>query len=177
MKKLIFLLILVLFLTSCAPAVITPVSPVPTTIEMIEPGDRIDEMSFRIAKNRRDWGITFLSFCNEIVTDFHPEVLKEECELPRLGRVFIGYGISGDSVSDLDVLWPTLTWEMYFDEQPVNLSAFGTIDDSYAGNKYRSWNVVLEKPAPGDHVLRFVVHKVDEPDGFTEMIWNISVKQ
>ncbi len=177
MKKYVLILFIMLLLASCAPAVVTPVTPVPTTSEMIEPGDTLGEMSFRIAKNRRDWGITFLSFCDAIETDFSPAVLTKECELPRLGRVFIGYGISGDSVSDLDALWPTLTWEMYFDEIPVNLPAFGTIDDSYGGYKYRSWNVELEKPSPGTHTLRFVVHKLADPAGATEMTWKITVKQ
>jgi len=177
MKKRILILFALFLLASCAPAVVTPVVPVPTTTEMIEPGDTFGEMSFRMAKNRRDWGITFMSFCEVIVADFSsPAVHTRQCELPELGRVFIGYGVSGETREDVDELWSTLSWEMYFDEQSINLTAFGTIDDSYAGLKFRYWNVVLMKPAVGNHTLRFLVHPVDAPEDVTEMIWQISVK-
>ena len=176
MKKQVLFLLLIFMLASCAPAVVTPAVPVPTTVEMIEPGDTLGDMSFRIAKSRRDWGITFMSFCDVIVPDAPQGVFVEDCELPQLGRVFIGYGVGGETRDDVNKVWPTLSWEMYFDDQPVNLAAFGTIDDSYAGLKFRYWNVVLMKPAVGAHTLRFLVHPVDAPDEVTEMIWQITVK-
>ncbi len=46
--------------------------------------------------------------------------------------------------------------EMYVDEQPVDLAAFGTLEK--AGGNRRFWNVALDKPTSGKHTFRYVFH-------------------
>jgi hypothetical protein len=175
------LLTLLIFVSSCASPVSTPVTPLPTTVELIEPGDSVNGMSFRTAESRRDWGITLWSFCDLTFEPFASQQIEYVCGIPPLRWVFLGYGTSARTAEEVDAVWKTRAWEMEFDGQPVNLPAFGTIDDSYAGFKFRYWNVVLVAPQPGFHTLRYVVYEsgcnceANEQILLTDIVWKVTV--
>jgi glycosidase len=73
----------------------------------------------------------------------------------------------------LDEGWEALAWEVYVDDQALDLDAFGTWDFDWAADentplKVRAWDLKLVNPTPGEHTLRYVVHINQEvTDGYT----------
>ena len=170
MKRLVLFTFKVLFaglLVSCAaptpvplPETLTPIPPfatpipVPLTMDMIKPGEKVGDMVLTIGQNGSMTEIW--EFCDPFVTV--PGVIMRECNVPALQSLSIGYGSLGSTVEELDAAWGLITWELFLDGQPVNLPAFGTIDqvDNSNASVLRLWNVVLYQPTPGKHVLHYI---------------------
>jgi predicted esterase len=66
------------------------------------------------------------------------------------------------------------TWNLSIDDNPVNLSEFGTLDLDL-GKKIRVWNIALENISPGSHVLRYVAREIENPQNVTDITWFITV--
>ena len=74
----------------------------------------------------------------------------------KLHRNFlIGPGWSGTNIDDD---WKSITSELYFDGQQVNLSAFGTVDVPDNFPPTRIWAVQIEGLTLGKHTLHTIVH-------------------
>jgi len=112
-------------------------------------------------------------FCDPFVAE--PGVFTRECEVPAIRNLLIGYGTFAGTTEELDSLWATISWDLTLDGHPVDLSAFGTFDqdDVLDGPvKLRQWNVVIDKPTPGRHTLRYVCDEYGEPSDVT---WTFTV--
>ena len=68
--------------------------------------------------------------------------------------------------------WQGISWELYFDDQAINLSAFNTVDfDTQMPDGtslvVRIWKIKLVNPTPGKHIIHYVSHHTkDNYDGF-----------
>jgi hypothetical protein len=72
-------------------------------------------------------------------------------QIPVGTKVNVSVGIFDPTFSGkLDSLWSGHTYEMFINDRPVNLEAFGAIDISHpAVGKMRYWNVMLVASEPG----------------------------
>ena len=80
-------------------------------------------------------------------------------------RLAIGhtFGVMDRVLEETD--WSEVTWELYLDGKPVNLDSFGTYNFEQPGlvhhpasiqvafQSVQAWDVVLENPTPGAHVV------------------------
>ena len=173
MKKLIWLKLATLFamiLVACAKpisptAAPTPILPTATPTlapslmpesagGMINPGDRVGNMILTIGPGK---GVTEIwQFCDPYVTE--PGVITRECNVPAQ-NILIGYGDVASTIEELDAGWLSTTWELFLDDQPISLPAFGTFDQENEDGILRLWNVVLEQPEPGVHTLRYILNE------------------
>jgi hypothetical protein len=103
------------------------------------------------------------------------------CSVPRVQRLFIGYGDWERTRKAVDSVWKQLTWDLWFDGRRVSLSRFGT---SYrtlyafpaAGGKnviLREWNVNLIGVTRGRHVIRY--RSASRSVGTTDATWTFTV--
>lgn len=141
----------------------------------VKPGDEIGPMvvttgGFEI--------VPIWAFC--VPAFLNPGVTTTECNVPALPELAIGHGWWAADETLRDASWEATTWELYLDDQQVDLDAFGTFDadlpqtglpghdvNEEVITKLRSWDVVLEKPTPGAHTLRSVLHLAQTvDDGF-----------
>jgi len=68
---------------------------------------------------------------------------------------------------DYESTWTETSWEMYIDDQKINLEAFGTMDIQ----GMRVWNVILENPTPGTHTQHTVLTFAgDAPDSYERIV-------
>jgi enterochelin esterase-like enzyme len=135
--------------------------------ELLKPGEKVGDMVLTTSRGV-DWVPFFIDLC---VPD--PLVPSKDCgELPMVPSLFIGFGLSENDLPTLDSEWlKTSGWELFFDNQPINLSAFGTIDFEEGGQIIRGWNVVIDIIDPGKHSIRYVVDYMDHYD----MVFTFSV--
>ena len=142
MKKLVFRLFIVLFaviLGACAQATSQPAD------EMIDPGDKVGDFLITTGDNE---GVSFKSKfdCVEESTG------KESCKYTVGTKVNVSLGFFDETNSGkLDTIWSEHTDEMVIEGRPVNLQAFGPIDNYHptVGNM-RYWNVVIVTDKPGE---------------------------
>lgn len=129
-----------------------------------------------------------LDYCKPAFSD-QPGGATVECTMPLLPEFKIGQGWAAKDAALLDSGWEALTWEMYIDDHPIDLSAFDTFDvygqtDEGMPMKYRLWDLKLVNPTPGKHTLRYVYHvNQDIDDGFSvtrpgiwEMVLNLNLE-
>ena len=157
--NLILLGLLVLLLVSCA----SPAGQVQMSDQedMLNPGDRIGEMEITTAE-AWDWDNNLYSLCIE--GDAENEALLEDetikfheypCELYAGATLIINCaGVDEQPDDSLDERWARLETEMVFDGRPINLPAFGSLENTYGGQTIRLWNVLLKNITPGEHSLR-----------------------
>jgi len=99
--------------------------------------------------------------------------------LPRVSSLFIGYGWFA-SPKQINKDWATSTWTAWLDRRRIMLSAFGTSDRTLyafpaaAGKDVtlREWKVMLRRPTPGRHTVRY---RVQDPHGVTDATWVFTV--
>lgn len=141
---------------------------------MLKPGDKSGDMVLTTGPSEGMKEIWM--YCDPFVTE--SGVFTKECGVPGIPDLFIGYGIVADTTGELDAAWPAMTWELTLDDHPVNLSAFGVLDqdDVVDGRpvKRRSWNVVLHQSTPGKHTLRYVLNESGKP---TDVTWVFTVNK
>jgi hypothetical protein len=103
----------------------------------------------------------FFDSCNPVI--LKPGPVHRTCVVPRVHRLFIGYGDFFLTKRALDRAWKQLKWKLWVDSHAVNLPAFGTDDRTLyafpaAGGKdviLREWRVILVGVTPGKHTIRY----------------------
>lgn len=164
-------LFITLFVILAGSSLVACGSSTADTAEPIGPGGNVGEMTLTTAQNFSDTSQMISDYCDPIITEEDGPVIKRECNVPAVSTLFIGTGIQGISKEEVDSNWPTMTWEMFLDGQPIDLAAFGAKDFDW-GNRFRLWNVVLENPTPGDHDLKVIIGGDGDPIDIT---WTFTV--
>ena len=127
----------------------------------LEPWERVrGSLVVQRTPERADMAL-FGSYCEpDILTS---GIVRRTCrDVPRTKRLFIGYGMWAPK-SGISKAWNKSEWSMWIDGQSVSLDRFGTTDQTLykypaAGGKdvtLRLWSVVLSKPSPGRHIIRY----------------------
>lgn len=141
----------------------------------VKPGDAIGEMVVTTGGSEI---VSIWAFC--VPAFLNPGVTTTECNIPAFPELAIGHGWWTADEALRDASWEAMTWELYLDDQQVDLDAFGTFDadlpqtglpghdaNEEVITKLRSWDVVLEQPTPGAHTLHSVLHLAQTvDDGF-----------
>jgi alpha-amylase len=185
LQAIIKVLVVLLFLTGCVPTASVPsLSPtlpptnvpptaMPTPVLMptattLMPGDKIGQMSVEISS-----GFTpnWLDYCSPAFSD-NPGGETIDCSLQLMPEIKIGAAWGARDKTILDSNWEALTWELYVDDHPVDLNAFGTVDFAWSIEgtpaRFRAWNVKLVNLPAGVHTVRYVYHvNQDVDNGFS----------
>jgi hypothetical protein len=126
---------------------------------MLTVGDEIDGMI--LTKGAADARPLWV-FCASEVSD---HVITADCQVPQLSKLAIGHVFLGTDHAFSETKWSELQWELYLDDQYINLDQFGTYDyllPTMAPNpsfvrevfmKFTAWDVVLTNLQPGVHTL------------------------
>ena len=151
MKKIKLFKFVVLFaamLASCAKA------SAELANGMINPGDKIGD--FLITTGDGDEVTYNWELDSALVQQGKEEIYT--ALIPVDTKMNPSWGIYADfSGKDLDTLWAEHTYEMFIDDRPVNLDAFGPIDIHHPiVGKMRHWNVVIVTTKPGVIAVRSV---------------------
>ena len=117
-------------------------------------------------------------FCNAVIPK--PGRYRRTCFVPRVERLFIGYGDWERTRKALDSRWRQLRWDLWFDGRQVDLPRFGTSERTLyyfppAGGKnviLREWSVVLVGVASGKHVVRY--RSSSRSLGTTDATWTFT---
>lgn len=126
---------------------------------MVTVGDEIDGMTLGTgaADARPLW-----VFC---ASDVDKNVTTANCRVPQVSRLAIGHVFLGQEDVFRDAEWSELKWELYLDDQYINLAQFGAYDyvlPSMAPNpslvrevfmKFTGWDIVLTNLQPGMHTI------------------------
>lgn len=132
-----------------------------TDISMLKPGDKVGDMVITTgaAKAPPLW-----AFC--ATPQEYNDTITLDCEVPPLPKLAIGhtFGVADLAPQTSDV--SELTWTLSLDGQLVDLLAFGTFDIVTPGlanhpslvreafRKTTVWDVALENPTLGKHILQ-----------------------
>ena len=133
--------------------------PVAAHSAMINVGDTIDGMTLGTgaADARPLW-----VFC---ASDVDENVTTANCQVPQVSRLAIGHVFIEREDVFRDTEWAELQWELYLDDQYINLAQFGAYDyvlPSMAPNpslvrevfmKFTGWDIVLTNLQPGLHTI------------------------
>ena len=144
---------------------------------MLKPGDRIDDMLITTGAGTAP---PLWAFCSS--TQASDSLTTVDCHVPLLPKLAIGrvLGAADQVLQPLD--WSTLRWEMYLDEQLIDLNDFGTYSFILPDlaphpspirevfRKMTVWDIVLVNLKPGIHKLRGTVQV--ESDTY---IWNVDI--
>ena len=149
---LIYVLLLVTFIAACAPTTSGSVDG------MINPGDQIDGMTFT-TDDRIDWNIDLHNRCDFDSVEGPKNAEIFQCHASPGDRIFFGncIGVGYDTPEEVDEAWGEFHFEVTFDDQPINLPAFGYLDfELYESeSKYaRVWNLMVEKITAGRHSVQ-----------------------
>ncbi len=146
----------------------------------VGPGGKIGMMTLvRGVEHAADaelWG----TFCDAVIPK--PGRYRRTCFVPRVQRLFIGYGDWERTRKALDSVWKQLKWDLWFDGRHVTLSRFGTSERTLyyfpaAGGKnviLREWNVILIGITPGKHAIRY--RSASRSLGTTDATWTFTVQ-
>ena len=126
---------------------------------MLTVGDEVDGMTLTqgAADARPLW-----VFC---ASDVIGNVTSADCRVPQVSRLAIGHAFLGTDTAFSKTERSDLQWELYIDDQYINLAQFGTYDyllPTMAPNpsfvrevfmKFTAWDVVLTDIQPGSHTI------------------------
>jgi hypothetical protein len=143
---------------------------------MLTVGDEIDGMTLTTgAADARPLWVFCASEVNENVT-------TANCRVPQVSKLAIGHVFLGTDVAFVNTESSELNWELYLDDQYINMDDFGTYDyllPTMAPNpsfvrevfmKFTAWDVVLTNLQPGEHTLEGRVF-----DGIEEYSWIVNL--
>jgi hypothetical protein len=150
-----FTLLIAIILSSCQH---------PATTKL-KPGDKIGDMILTTGAAK---AVPLWFFCSRASET--NSVTTVECKVPLVSRLAIGntFGVPDIALADLD--WAASAWELFIDNQPLDLGTFGTyyvVFPSMTSSPSRIrevfkmikvWDVVLENPGPESHTLRGLIH-------------------
>ena len=146
----------VFLLTACAtaPAIAPASTPTPTADPLLEAGDTFNGMRLIREQGNTPW---LWDYCDS-ETAYESTTITRQCEVPLTSELFIGLGWVLDTWEEVEAGWlaDSATWELFIDDQPVDLSTFGVNDFEASGLKFRMWNVVIENITPGAHTIRYI---------------------
>lgn len=144
----------------------------------IEPSERVRGMLVVQGAATRAQSALFGTYCEPVVltTGRHRRTCRD---VPRVRRLFVGYGIFG-SMAAVSRSWNARDWSMWIDGERVSLDEFGTTDRTLsnyppAGGKdvtLREWSVTLAQPIPGRHTIRY---RFRLPQGTIDATWVFKV--
>ena len=126
---------------------------------MLTVGDEVDGMILTqgAADARPLW-----AFC---ASDVNGNVTTADCRVPQVSRLAIGHVFLGTEAAFSETEWSDLQWELYLDDQYINLGQFGTYDYLFPAMspnpffvrevfmKFTAWDVVLTNLQPGVHTI------------------------
>ena len=144
----------------------------------VDPGGKIGDMAL-VTGTASDADLKFFDVCDPII--LKPGRYLRSCAIPRVPRLFIGYGTFEPTRKALESDWKQLKWDFWLDRRRVNLAAFGTSDRTLygfpaAGGKnviLREWKVILLGVTPGKHTIRY---RSEGPSlGTTDATWAFRV--
>jgi len=134
--------------------------PLVSVPRMLEPGDKIDTM---VITTGAEDAVPLWAFC--VPTVINDRLITADCGEVSFSKLAIGHTFGVMDVVSEGHDWPDLKWELYLDGHPIDLNAFGiysfvhpdlALSPSPIREVFRSvrvWDVVLENPAPGAHVV------------------------
>jgi hypothetical protein len=142
MKRCVFPALIVFFITILGACTAAP----DPDDGKVDPGEKIGD--FRVTTGKADDFVLFWDL----------DCAKQEdtgvfaCQADVDTKVNVSLGIFDPSSSgELDKLWSNHTYEMFIDDQLVNLPAFGPVDvENSTVGTMRHWNVVISARAPGE---------------------------
>jgi len=148
------------------------------TVSPLRPGDRVGRMTLAKA--------TVATADEKLFDTCDPVILRNgryrrQCGLlPRVRRLFIGYGVFAVP-REIGRLWTMTTWLAWLDGHRVALQKFGISDRTLynfppAGGKdvtLREWRLMLLGVTPGRHTLRY---RWRDGAGTTDAAWTFTVK-
>lgn len=157
MKNIVYLILIplsVIILDACAKATSLPVEPTSQRVEeMINPGDTIGDF---LITTGVEGDVTYgfdLNFYNNKQGD----VESFDCDKLIAGtKINITSGVyDGTATPRLNEHWSNFNYELFIEDRPVNLQAFGYIDTLHPMvGAIRFWNVVIIASAPGQITIR-----------------------
>lgn len=157
-----------ILLAACSPTTSTP------TQKLIQPGDKVSGMVLITAPDQSYVKQDIWSICSPIVTTSDPAIIERECKVPGLPYLFIGLGDVAETDEELLSMWKAETWEMYLDDQKIDLAAFGEIQQPPPPSN-RFWNVLLENPVSGVHKLRYIIHNMEGKNVTKDVTWTLTI--
>lgn len=149
MAKVTLVICCALFLASCSPPATGPINP----------GDKVGNFLVTTGDAKtieESWAID----CPDAET-----AANYNCNARVGPKVNVSWGIYVTGWDDLDAAWAEHSDEIFINDRPVNLEAFGTQDVVHPHmGKMRYWNVVVLASAPGKLSVRN--RGVDEGEPF-----------
>ena len=126
----------------------------------VRPGGKIGTMTL-VRGTPSEADEKFFDFCNPVI--LNPGPIRRSCRVPRVHRLFIGYGDFEPTRKALDAAWKHLKWSLWVDGRRVSLAPFGTSDRTlfaFPGARgkdviLREWRVILVGVTPGKHTIRY----------------------
>ncbi len=127
---------------------------------MLEPEDKIDTM---VITTGVEAATPLWAFCLPTIKNDH--LITADCGAVSFSKLTIGHTFGVMDLASEGLDWSNLKWELYLDGHPIDLNSFGTysfvhpdlaLDPAPIKEVFRSvrvWNVVLENPTPGPHVV------------------------
>ena len=126
---------------------------------MLTVGDEVDGMTLTTGAvdARPLW-----MFC---ASEVNKNITTANCRVPQVSKLAIWHVFIGTDRAFRETEWSDLQWELYLDDQYINLDQFGTYDyllptmapnPSFAREvftKFTAWDVVLTNLKPGVHTI------------------------
>ena len=158
MKKLVCLIFLVLL--ACMLAACTKLNLKGSSGEMINPGDKVGDFMITTGE---PGDVTFFW---ELDDKQGKEANTYFTEVAWGTKLIVSAGIYDDTFSGkLDENWSNFALEMYIEDRPVNLAAFGTIESHHPMvGTMRHYNVLILADKPG----KITIHQKTEYQGETD---------
>lgn len=145
----LMLLLFVILLVACAQATVEPGDPmIKIAVEEHASGTRSPDL--------REYCGAYQSTAKE------PGAHTVDCQVPLLPRLQIEFGWGAKDDAILDSNWNAMTWELYVDDQKINLDYFTPFDEKTSGIvgsqqlEIRGWRLDLVNISPGKHLLRIL---------------------
>jgi hypothetical protein len=133
----------------CSAIFVASCSPSNSATGAINPGDKIGKVLITTGDAE--------SITKSWELDCPDENTAEpyHCNLPVGEKINVSWGTYGDQGTDMETMWAEHTHQIYINDRPVNLEAFGTQDVVHPHvGKMRYWNVVILASAPGEISIR-----------------------
>jgi hypothetical protein len=144
----------------------------------VRPGAKIGTMTLATG-TADDAELKFFDRCDPVIAK--PGDYTRSCGIPRVSRLFVGYGDFEPTRKAIDSDSKQSKWDLWVDGHRVDLPAFGTSDRTLfafpaAGGKeviLREWRVILVDVTPGEHTVRYRNRHMSR--GTTDATWTFTV--
>jgi hypothetical protein len=144
--------------------------PLFSVAPLLEPEDKIDTM---VITTGAEAATPLWRFCSPTIKNDH--LITADCGDVSSSKLAIGHTFGVMDLVSEGSDWSDLKWELYLDGHRIDLNAFGTysfVHPDLALNpapisqevfrSVRVWNVILENPTAGPHVVYGHVHSGNE---------------